>query len=398
MHTLIQKFSTVLGCCRESRLVWLAAFTLFAATRSFAQEPVPPQMDSNQGVESWTGGSIDDALFQSASGTTIQLSQYSVIGRGGTYKGAIVGGNPFGNPHPVTIDAVLIPLIIEIIVNGRIVLFDPTVPDPCDPGNLSAEQRFRFSPLVVPTDLKFNGVDVGTAQYIDGFMRAEFWNQTRGSSSYSNTLNWSFASAVILPVFVSPNGLIQGTTQCPQGVLSQSVFNNFMKLQVIPSLQKSGVISPTKFAFFLTKNVITATSLTPTPSGIKWGQHYATGSPAQTWARGAYNVGNDVITASHEIGEWMNDPLLTNATPSWGYLGSFPNGCSTILEVGDPVNGRSAPLINIGGHNFHVQELAFFSWFFDVNGAISLGAGGKFSSNGKFTGPSKSPCPPGGTY
>jgi hypothetical protein len=56
--------------CRGSRLVWLAAFTLLiVATRSFPQMPASPEIDANSGVESWTGGTIDDALAQSASGS-----------------------------------------------------------------------------------------------------------------------------------------------------------------------------------------------------------------------------------------------------------------------------------------------------------------------------------------
>jgi hypothetical protein len=44
-----------------------------------------------------------------------------------------------------------------------------------------------------------------------------------------------------------------------------------------------------------------------------------------------------------------------------------------------------------------LQELAFFSWYFNAHTTPSLGEGGKFSSNGTFGGPSKT-CPPGGTY
>jgi hypothetical protein len=118
----------------------------------------------------------------------------------------------------------------------------------------------------------------------------------------------------------------------------------------------------------------------------------------QTWARAAYPIGGDVKTAAHEIGEWMNDPLVNNPTPPWGYYGSFPKGCSSILEVGDPLNAKSVkPAITLNGYPYHPQELAFFSWFFDAKSAVSFGAGGKFSSNGSLTGPSQI-CPPGGTY
>jgi hypothetical protein len=387
----------------DSKLVQWAAFTLmFTATSSFAQKPVSPPIDSNRGVERWTEGTINDALSQSAAGATIPMSHYTFNGPRGTFKGVLVGGNPFGNPNPVTIEAVLIPLIVYIKrQDGTLATFDPTVPDPCDlDGGFSAEYRFRHSPLVVSSPLTFNDVTVGNAQYIDGFMQAEFWNSTGGSPSYSNPLHWSFASAAsYVPQLLDLTVAITDGTGCSErGIVAQEIFGSFMKGVMIPFLQSTGVISPTKFAFFLTRNVVTSHSNPPTPSGIFEGQHYSAGSPVQTWARAAYSIGSDVKTASHEIAEWMNDPLLTNSTPPWGDEGEVKAGsCGKKMEVGDPLNGRSAPLITVSGYPYHVQELAFFSWFFDEPGDTSLGAGGKFSSNGKFTGPSKA-CPPGGTY
>ena len=390
--------------CRESRFVWLAAFTLlFTATQSFAQEPVSPPAE----VESWTGGTLDDAVFQSAAGTTIPMSAYTIEGKDGTfYHGMIVGPSPLDpNPKSVTIHGVLIPLIVEFTsANGAVTKFDPTEPNNCD-GGYSAEYRFRNSPLVVDSPLTFNGVSVGDLQYINGFMRAEFWRLYGQSPGYSIPISWSFASAVTFPAVVPPGfGIIQGTDSCIQGgtvsqergIVLQSFFGSLMKGTIIPALQAAGVISPTKFAFFLTKNVVTAKTLTPTVSGIFGGQHYATGSPAQTWARAAYTIGGDVKTASHEIGEWMNDPLVNNKTPLWGGIGEFLNGCSGILEVGDPRNGISMPIIKMNGHKYHVQELAYFSWFFAAPTFPSFGVGG-FSSNGTLQGPAK-PCPPGGTY
>jgi hypothetical protein len=403
----------------KNRLVRSASFTLLlVATLSFAQAPVSPQIDSNPGVESWTGGTLDDALSQSLSGTTIPMSPYTFnstkSGNVVTYKGNLVGGNPFAaDPKPVTIEAVFIPLILLIAQpDGSVVTFDPSVPDPCDPGNVSAEYRFRHSPLVVASNLTFNGVSVGKAQYIDGFMRAEFWNATGGSLSYSNPISWSFHSAIaVFPVIPATVAIVENPGTCSErGVILQSEFSSFMKGLIIPALQSSGVISPTKFAFFLTKNVVTAkvidyTTTPPTTSGIFGGQHYATGSPAQTWARAAYTLGSDVETASHEIGEWMNDPLVKNPTPLWGGIGEFPKGCSGILEVGDPRNGKTMmPLISMSGYNYHVQDLTFFSWFYNAEFQASLGAGGNFSASGHFTGPAKAclpglpPAGPGGTF
>jgi hypothetical protein len=380
----------------------IAAFAaLSVATLSFAQEPVSPQLDSNQGVGSLTEVTIDDALSQSASGATIPLSQYTFSGSRGDYKVVLVGGDP-KNPKPVTINAVLIPLIIPVTKSDgkTVVKFDPTAPDSCDNGAVPVF-RFIFSPLVLPAYLTFNGVSVGTTQYIDGFMKAEFWKETGGSSSYSNFINWNLVSPVSFPLVDPSHGTVSDPG-CSKGgekaVISESLFESTMTGSIIPSLQAAGVISPTKFAFFLVKHVTTA----KTSGGIIGGKHYHTGSPVQTWARAPYNAVSDVELASHEIGEWMNDPLGNNPTPAWGYIGE-DNRCASTFEVGDPLNFQTVLLKSVlSPYNYHVQELAFFSWFFDAEFATSLGAGGKFSSNGTFTGPSK-PCKPGkpgsgGTY
>jgi hypothetical protein len=51
------------------------------------------------------------------------------------------------------------------------------------------------------------------------------------------------------------------------------------------------------------------------------------------------------------------------------------------------------PPVTVNGFTYHVQELAYFSWFY---GGASIGAGGKYSSNGTFRGYARL-CPPGGT-
>ena len=48
------------------------------------------------------------------------------------------------------------------------------------------------------------------------------------------------------------------------------------------------------------------------------------------------------------------------------------------------------------GKVYHMQELGFFSWYFNKLGVVSPGAGGKLSSNGTFQRTSKA-CPPGST-
>ena len=104
---------------------------------------------------------------------SVPMTSYEIKTSRGTYSGVLVGGNPFSeNPGTVTIDAVLVPLVIQIFrPDGTMAIFDPLSADSNCGDKYSAENRFRNSPLVVPRDLTFNGVSVGKVQYIDGFMQ-----------------------------------------------------------------------------------------------------------------------------------------------------------------------------------------------------------------------------------
>jgi len=90
---------------------------------------------------------------------------------------------------------------------------------------------------------------------------------------------------------------------------------------------------------------------------------------------------------SHEVAEWMNDPFGNNPTKPWGNIGQV-SGCQNNLEVGDPLTGTGIT-DTLNGKTYHLQELAFFSWFY--HSSPSLGANGWFSSNGTFR-TSAAPC------
>jgi hypothetical protein len=98
---------------------------------------------------------------------------------------------------------------------------------------------------------------------------------------------------------------------------------------------------------------------------------------------------NDTAIVSHEAAEWMNDPYIINKTPRWGHTGQVA-GCQGNLEVGDPLTGTEAPrMVGKNGFTYHLQELAFFSWFF---GNPSLGIHGWDSDNGTFLTDAGAPC------
>ncbi|HEY5013804.1 MAG TPA: hypothetical protein VIK61_14020, partial [Acidimicrobiia bacterium] len=96
----------------------------------------------------------------------------------------------------------------------------------------------------------------------------------------------------------------------------------------------------------------------------------------------------DVSALTHEVGEWMDDPNGANPTKPWGNIGQV-SGCQGNLEVGDPLSGTVA-IDNLNGKAYHVQEMAFYSWFYHQS--PSQGVNGWFSNGGTFT-TSAAPCP-----
>ena len=98
---------------------------------------------------------------------------------------------------------------------------------------------------------------------------------------------------------------------------------------------------------------------------------------------------SDTSIASHEVAEFVNDPYIINQTPAWGHTGQVA-GCQGNLEVGDPLTGNEFPrIVGSNGITYHLQELAFFSWFF---GNPSLGIHGWDSDNGTFLTDAGPPC------
>ncbi len=88
----------------------------------------------------------------------------------------MIGKNPFvAQTNPVTtIKTYLQPIVFQFIDGKK---WDPTVGDGCDA--TSALTRTQNSPIFKTQNIKFGGTSVGTAQYVDAFQRAEFYQQTK---------------------------------------------------------------------------------------------------------------------------------------------------------------------------------------------------------------------------
>jgi hypothetical protein len=360
-------------------------------------------------------GSVEDALRASLAGATIPMSRYSLVAgknsRG--YSGTIVGASPTSATKATTkINVLIVPLIVHI---GTTV-FDPSVIDTCVSSKTTPLAAAMQSPLFKNAAFdggtgaghaaKMNGVNVGTTTYPDAVRRGEFWSSVHGTNYHvafnvSVAAPWTISAATVR----SLGGGNVITTDCAKlGVLPTDAFRNYISNTVIRGIS---AIKPTAFTLFLMKDVVT-TANTPLNclQYCDYGYHAALGTPVLTYAVAEYdstlhfwnNPGvGDIAPLSHEIGEWLDDPLVTNPTPAWGGIGEV-SGCQSNWEPGDPLTGVDYPAIAMpGGLIYHPQELAFRSWYFNARTQASSGAGGKFSSNGTLSGPAR-PCPPGGTY
>lgn len=330
------------------------------------------------------------AAIASGSSGMIPMWTFNVTSTrdGNPYSGEMVGKSAFSDPNSSTSVLTQIVPVIFVMPDGGV--FDPTIPDPCAaaPGG-SAVSLTLGSPIFGSTRFTLNG-DTGDTQYLDAFQRANFAKVV--GQRYHTLLSERTLPAITVNV---PSG--RGATFNDQalfglcgatGVIDINWWDPYVTGTLIPSLASQGV-DPSTFPIFLFDNVVMSVG---SPSLFKkcciLGYHGAFGFPAQTYSpldfdtSGIFGAGtNDTAVMSHEVGEWMDDPLGTNPTPAWGHVGQVP-GCQNNLEVGDPLSGTDIPTVTMpNGFTYHLQELAFFSWFY---GAPSIGSGGLFSDNGTF--------------
>ena len=352
----------------------------------------------------------------SPTATTLPLWTFDVQSSrdGNTYPGVMVGLDPFNNPGSTSIPTYVVPLKIVTHTIGTSV--DPTTgaitteagkttfnPAEADTACLTAPndvptKLFQQSPILNPATFDFGGTIVGTTEYSDAFQRGNFWNANKSvPSDYHVELKAKFLDPVTIDVPAAV-GLALATSSlgppnfcAPMAIVDINWFDAFLDATVIPALAAKGV-NPATFPIFFVHNVVWGSPVTNINDCCALGYHSLTGFPipTQTYApadfdsTGLFGPGSeDTDVLSHEVDEWMDDPFTINPTPAWGGTGQVAAGsCQNNLEVGDPLSGTNAPpIVMPNGFTYHLQELAFFSWFF---GTPSIGINGWFSDNGTF--------------
>ena len=290
-----------------------------------------------------------------ASGAGLPVWHSSFTYKGTTYKYVMVGSDPTKGSVTTTIPVFIVPL--------KLTYYDGTVFDATAPMiglTDSATGAIQKSPIFDSTVWKAGSVSLGDTQYIDAFQRGNFWNDVSVDSPDYHVL---LATPTVLPV--QSYNVSKGNGQVFPGPVANTkratLNQGFIDNNITPVLfKKFKQITPGSFTIFLTYNVF--------PGG-NYGYHDVYGATAATGKTYAYVsylepykqlIDADISTLAHEVGEWMDDPYISNASP-----------CGGLLEVGDPLN-TAIFSVKLNGETWHPQDLAFIGYFSFQNPAPSV--------------------------
>jgi hypothetical protein len=294
-----------------------------------------------------------DAVMPAASSPTLQTWNSSYTYSGTKYTYNMVGTAPSTNTS-ATIPVYIVPIKLIVKSGGKTYTYDPA--HVLSNGNSVTTNTVNSPLFKFSTNYTLGGTNIGTTQYTDAYQRANFWGTV---SSHTN-------SHVLLggPTVLAEQTLTvptsYGKVGSPFGYQVGLVDINWLDAQWANIIAKLG-IQPNSFPIFLTYDVY----LTQGGSCCIGGYHSAEGNASnpQSYTQASYidhsgTFAQDVSALSHEIGEWVDDPLVAN-----------PNGNQTpcgILENGDPLentpNYGDFPY-TLGGFTYHLQDLVFLPYF-----------------------------------
>jgi hypothetical protein len=238
----------------------------------------------------------------------------------------------------------------------------------------NTKYRFKNSPLVKNATFTPGGTNVGTTQYVDAFQRANFWNFVSTTAPNYHVRLSPIQTKPLQTINVGGSGSTQAGPCARIGKVDINFFDN-----VAMNLLTTLAIPANTLPLFLSYN----TFETIGGGCCVLGYHSTNNAGTQAYAVGAYSdpgIFNaqgirDIHALSHEIGEWMDDPLIPsqNIVPAWGHVGQV-SGCQNNLEVGDPVTG-SAFTVTTGGlfpFTYHPEDLVFLPWFARISPSTSV--------------------------
>jgi hypothetical protein len=343
------------------------------------------------------------------------------------YQFAMVGTDPTAkNGSAVTITTRIVPLRITSSASSPAAVFDPEINDICSPSRTPALNMAQNSPMFV--NLKISTLPkalqlLGTGQYASLFQRASFWTYINPKATSPKPINPNYQvdfhqvllnsedrpaeTIEIIPSGTIPTSAYQivGAVQpqqpgwCSQiGVIEVNQLDALLQNTIIPKLKGAG-LTPTTLPIFLLANVVMYDSTLPGCFIIGYHNAYlststgATAGKLQTYIvvnydstagmlnTGAFPGAPDSTALSTVLAGWIDNPTTLNVAPSWPING-VASPCQTALEVGFPPNLTLQTITMPSKVVYHVQDLAFKSWFYRDGGSSATpnsGLGGSYS-------------------
>jgi hypothetical protein len=318
----------------------------------------------------------------------------SFTSQGVTYPFTIIGSDP-SKGTTTTIPTVIVPYRL-IFPDGGV--FDATT-DLVD--GVTPLAGIVNSPIFQPVPWTVGPTQVGTTQFGDAMLRANFWSFIPGNRSGYHVL---LAAPRILPVQVVNVPVGEGlTTVDSHGVrlgvvdeawLFETTVNATLRLglpvqslsiHLMSSVEGVDLNGGGSLGFHAGVNAGTATNPIIQPY-IQTG-YFSTNSAAVHDNENA----SGTAVLGHEIAEWLNDPDGDNLVPAWQEP-KFPHICDNPdLEVGDPLSAVSRGFsVSLNGRSYQFPEVAFLPWFSGDH--YSTAVNGWYSSLNTFSSPSTT-CP-----
>jgi len=221
--------------------------------------------------------------------------------------------------------------------------------------------RTLKSPLFQNFPFRVGNTFVGNTQYIDAFQRANFWTDVKTKApNYHVLLSPSLSGTFT----ITPNPETSAALVGPCTFLAVIDLPEFD--QQAQNLIKTLNVPQGTLPLFVTYNTV----FTLGGSCCVLGYHSVTfNSLEHPYAVAAYvDAGTftkpieDIHTLTHELGEWLDDPVIRSLVPSWGNVGQVQGGCSLNLEVGDAVTGVAFE-VTMNGFTYHPEDLTFLPFF-----------------------------------
>jgi hypothetical protein len=215
--------------------------------------------------------------------------------------------------------------------------------------------------------------DLGTTQYEDAFQRGNFWSQVSSATGYHLLLGTPKVTKPLKFLVPPADGSVGNEGGVKVGLADINWFDG--KLQTY--ISKVAAIQPNTLPIFITYDVY----LTEGGCCIG-GYHNSMGSITAPQAYSMFTYigtpgafAQDVSALSHEVGEWLDDPLVVNTNGN-------PVSCG-ILEVGDPEEGFAnygAFPYTLNGFTYNLQDLTYLEYFGAPN-TTSVGGEETFHNN-----------------